>query len=545
MRRLVLLLCAVLAWAAGARADDDWRQWEQARIRLYVARIALLERDYRAYSLTTQQLAIEQSILRQALRNLALGHPPVVGPGLRFEAYVSANDDSVQPFQRYLPSCFLSVTSTPLLVYLHGYNPGMDFITDPYLPDSVVQAAEEFGACAVAPFGRSNTDYQGIGEQDVLRVIGEMAARYHIDRQRVVLLGNSMGGLGAWCLAARHPDRFNAVLVAAGRGDFYLWHDLKPEELPPWQKRIVDNQFASAWLPNVTNLTLVAAHGRLDDTVAFKQGRGIYDLLRPHNSHTAFLDYEDGGHGVFDLALAQPSVRTWLHGALSRAYIKDRDTGLGIGETGSLLQNAFLRPFAFVGGNAGSTDEATARLAARAREWRQFAKGDPRTMLEAALDTNLVAACHLFIFGEPERSPLVRRVLSDGGVRIASDSFRMAGRKLPRLGHGLWFTGRNPFNPQRLAIVQCGLPWGEHLSDNHRYDRIPDVIAYGPETDRWGINQADAAGFLDTAGRVRWYDPPVTPAILRPAAQEPLPEMVSVPSFPRCDAAATNAMTAP
>ena len=514
-----MLYLALLCGAVARGGDADvWRQWASADVRLRTARIALLEREYRAVPGARMLLADEQRELRLSLRALTLNQPPPVRPGLRLDGYISANDDSVQPFVRYLPRGWTPASAAPLLVFLHGYNPEMDFITDPSIPFVLTRLADEMGACVAAPFGRSNTDYQGIGEQDVLRVIDEMATRYGIDRSRVVLSGYSMGGLGAWCIAARHPERFNGLLVLAGRGDFYSWHHLAPQDLPPWQRRLVDTQFAGSWLPGITNLAVIAAHGQVDDLVPFDQGRATFERLRPSDPHALFLAFQQDGHGVFEDALFHPATLAWFRDVLGHVHPKDHPTGLRVGETGSRLQNALLQPFVFVGGNAPDPVQAGRNLDARADEWRRFAKGDPRAMLETALDTNLAVACHLFIFGEPESSPLVRRVLQQGGVRVTQGNFRFAGRILPRAGHGLWFTGRNPFNPQRMAIVQCGLAWGRNTSDNHRYDRIPDVICYGESPDRWGNNLAVAAGYLDDHERMQWLDPPVTPAILAPAA---------------------------
>jgi pimeloyl-ACP methyl ester carboxylesterase len=506
-----------LLLAARAAAGDDWRLGCLAEARLAAARLARLEHMPADELWVRQRLAWENARLRASLRSLALNVAPVRRPGLRLEAYVSANDDSAQPFLRYLPPSWSPDRPAPLLVFLHGYDPSMDELFDPYIPDLCARIADRAGAVVAAPFGRANTDYQGIGEQDVLRVVDEMAGRFNIDRQRVVLFGWSMGGLGAWCLAARHPDRFNGVFVLSGRGDFYLWHGLQPADLPPWQRRLVDVQFATAWLPNVTNLTVLAAHGMRDNLIGFSQGRGMFERYTARNAHGIFLGFPEDGHGVFDSVLLHPRTLPWLGDALLHAKPKDRPTGLRPGETGSRVQNAFLRPFAFVGAHATDPQAASRTVAARAAEWHRFAKAEPRTMIETAIDTNVAVACHLFLFGEPETSELVRRVLTEGGVRWRTDAFRVAGRTLTRDGHGLWFTGRNPFNPQRLAIVQCGLPWGANLrEDNHRYDRIPDAIAYGPETDRWGNNLADAAGFLDDQWRVQWFDPPVTDAIRKP-----------------------------
>ena len=144
--------------------------------------------------------------------------------------------------------------------------------------------------------------------------------------------------------------------------------------------------------------------------------------------------------------------------------------------------------------------------------------------IETELEPALAARHNLFVFGEPETSPLAAWILRDGQVRVAPDRFLIAGRELPRQEHGLWFTGRNPFNTNRTAVVQAGLAWGTWTSDNHRYDRIPDVIVYTNAADRWGYNVAVAAGFTGPDGRVRWSDPPFTEAIRRPPDPPPWPE---------------------
>ncbi len=51
----------------------------------------------------------------------------------------------------------------------------------------------------------------------VLDLIEHIADEYAVDRQRILLTGYSKGGIGTWELAARHPDRFTAAIIMAGR----------------------------------------------------------------------------------------------------------------------------------------------------------------------------------------------------------------------------------------------------------------------------------------------------------------------------------------
>jgi poly(3-hydroxybutyrate) depolymerase len=513
--RLGVLLLAALP----LRADSDWRAWEVARVRLHVARIELLERiDRNAYPYIYRDLsdasARENAAISDALRSLAGNAAPAPLRGVRIDAYVSPVDDSAQPFVRYLPPNWAPGKAAPLLVYLHGYSPDYDRFNLPFFPETLTRVADRTGACIAAPFGRGNTDFQGIGEQDVLRVMDEMQARYSTDPNRVVLVGYSMGGLGAWCIAARHPQRFNAMMALAGRGDFYVWHKLKPEELPPWQRRLVDTQFASAWAHQLKNTPILAVHGQNDSLVSFVEGRAIFDTVAPHNPNARFIADPVGDHGAPLEILTNAVGAAWLEGNLTVTNARASVSGVRTGETGSRLQNALQQPFVLVGGTDSLSDvEAQRRLNACADEWLRFAHGKPRAVLEPLLSARQADALNLFVLGEPESSPLIRRIFERNGVSCTAETFRIGARVFPRAGHGLWFTAASPFNTNRTAVVQCGIPWGAALPDNHRYDRIPDVMVYTPEADFYGANLAVAAGFVGADGTIAWSEPATTPAI--------------------------------
>lgn len=60
-------------------------------------------------------------------------------------------------------------------------------------------------------------------EAFIFDVIEEMENGYAIDPDDVVLVGQSMGGLGAYHYAQRLPDRFHGVFAGAGAWDFAHW----------------------------------------------------------------------------------------------------------------------------------------------------------------------------------------------------------------------------------------------------------------------------------------------------------------------------------
>ena len=59
-------------------------------------------------------------------------------------------------------------------------------------------------------------DYINSAELDFWQVWHEVAAAYHLDPERTLLCGYSMGGLGTNQLAMAHPDLFAKAVTLAG-----------------------------------------------------------------------------------------------------------------------------------------------------------------------------------------------------------------------------------------------------------------------------------------------------------------------------------------
>jgi predicted peptidase len=68
-----------------------------------------------------------------------------------------------------------------------------------------------------------------LAEQDVLNVIGIVSKEYNTDPARLYLMGNSMGGIGTYYLAATHPKMFTAIAPSDGPLDpaFYSYEMVK------------------------------------------------------------------------------------------------------------------------------------------------------------------------------------------------------------------------------------------------------------------------------------------------------------------------------
>lgn len=145
--------------------------------------------------------------------------------------YVSKVDNSRQAYGVYFPRANPpSDRGYPVVMHGHGYGwwVGADF--------SLWQRqwADDHGWVLVNVNGRGPNFYDGIGEDDVLCVLADIARLVPIDRTRVYMTGGSMGGTGAYRMGIRRPNVFSAVAPVDGWTDFreFHWHWYERKDMP-------------------------------------------------------------------------------------------------------------------------------------------------------------------------------------------------------------------------------------------------------------------------------------------------------------------------
>ncbi len=142
--------------------------------------------------------------------------------------YRSPISQRIQGYTVYVPPDYTPERSWPLMIVLHGGSSNgnlflgvvlgnnMDWKTyDRHLWDRYEPRwSPEF--IVAAPDGYGQVLWRWMGEQDVLDVIADVSRNYRVDADRVVLMGLSNGGVGAYSIGSRHASRFSAVLAIAG-----------------------------------------------------------------------------------------------------------------------------------------------------------------------------------------------------------------------------------------------------------------------------------------------------------------------------------------
>ncbi|MCU1588097.1 MAG: putative esterase [Frankiales bacterium] len=154
--------------------------------------------------------------------------PPIPVPDFNVNYYYQG---ALQDYAMHVPTSYDGSRATPLVVYLHGIT-GLP--EEPFRnPTGLVQAIDKRGWLLASALGRGDYFYQGgtPGDADVMEVIADVRRRYHVDPDRIYLMGHSMGGYGTNNVAMHHPDLFAAVAPAEGTGSPELHANLRNT---PW-----------------------------------------------------------------------------------------------------------------------------------------------------------------------------------------------------------------------------------------------------------------------------------------------------------------------
>ncbi len=193
----------------------------------------------------------------------------------------------VIPYRLYVPTAYNGSRAFPLIVALHGLGGTEDSFFDNY-DRRIPTLAEQHGYIVVAPLGyRVDGSYgwglgdppadpvtrrlQEYSELDVLQVLQLVRQQYKIDEKRIYMAGHSMGAIGAWKIAAKHPEIWAAIAPFAGTGQ-------------------------PATLERIKHVPQIVVHGDADPTVSVAGSRGMVQKARELGIEVQYIEVQGGNH---------------------------------------------------------------------------------------------------------------------------------------------------------------------------------------------------------------------------------------------------------
>lgn len=186
----------------------------------------------------------------------------------------------------FVPSKYDKEKPAPLIVALHGLgsNP-QQILRYPKFTD----LAEEHGFFLVAPFGYNSGGWYGsrkvmskdkepkniaeLSEKDVMNVLELVRKEFNVDKERIYLMGHSMGGGGTWHLGLKHPD---------------LWAGLGP--IAPAIFR------APSELEKIKHLPVILVQGDADKLVPVAGARRWAEKMKELKMTHEYIEVAGGGH---------------------------------------------------------------------------------------------------------------------------------------------------------------------------------------------------------------------------------------------------------
>src|ERR671917_419708 len=202
-------------------------------------------------------------------------------------------------YQVFVPASLAGKKDVPVILFLHGIGQRgeggflpSDGAAGGFLPPYLAQIP----APALLPPCRQG-EYQHDPEMGrmVVAELEQTAAEFSADPKRLYLAGVSMGGFGAWHLAAENPGKFAAIVNVCGgstltRGDRFTPIARKIGRTPVW-----------------------VFHGGEDRVVPVTESRGMVEALkRVEGSRVRYSEYKGVGHNVWLNVAAEPGLLPWL-----------------------------------------------------------------------------------------------------------------------------------------------------------------------------------------------------------------------------------------
>ncbi|REJ72491.1 MAG: hypothetical protein DWQ34_11890 [Planctomycetota bacterium] len=214
----------------------------------------------------------------------------------RFVDRVYHDDAGAHKYVVYLPADYSGEKRWPVILYLHGAagrgNDAVNHLDDGLAP--VLRIRESYPAIVVFPQCENRRDpllecwtASSPDGRRAVEILAEVEREYSIDPERRVLSGWSMGGYGAWSLAAAYPEMWSAVVPLAGGGD-------------------------PGTVASIGSTPVWAIHGGRDRAIQPVQSEQMVAALQDAGGDAELTVIEDMGHDVWMSAFSSELLLEWM-----------------------------------------------------------------------------------------------------------------------------------------------------------------------------------------------------------------------------------------
>lgn len=200
-------------------------------------------------------------------------------------------------YQVYVPEKIREGKKLPVILFLHGIGQrGTGGIIPSWGPTSLMARhyLERVPAVIVLPQCRPERYWSNRDQAEMaVAALDQTTMELDCDTERLSVIGVSMGGYGAWYLAAEYPGKFSAVVPICGgsplrAGDRFNTIAHKVGRTPVW-----------------------VFHGADDQIVPVTESRLMVEALRAAGGNVRYNEYPGVGHNVWFNVMNERDLLPW------------------------------------------------------------------------------------------------------------------------------------------------------------------------------------------------------------------------------------------
>jgi predicted peptidase len=122
-------------------------------------------------------------------------------------------------YGRLIPGDYDPRQPRPLILALHPGGEKPSYIGALYMRQVFLPGLRALNPIMIAPDCPTRSWSDPAAEKAVMALMDNVLSEYAVDRRRILVVGFSLGGGGAWFMSSRHSDLFTAAIVMAGMTD--------------------------------------------------------------------------------------------------------------------------------------------------------------------------------------------------------------------------------------------------------------------------------------------------------------------------------------
>ena len=231
-------------------------------------------------------VALGANTLAMADRQASDDEQHIDDPRVQHLSYEFPSTGESIPYAVFVPSSYDASQPSPLIVSLHGLGRSHDWLMGYH---GFLDQAEANGYIVVTPLGSIRRGWYGSralddredainSEQDVLNVLQLVRNEFTVDSNRIYLWGHSMSGAGTYHIAAKYPDLFAGLGVAAPA----------PEANAPMAEI----------LEKIKHLPIFVLQGDRDESVPVGRTRAWVEKMRELGMQHVYVEIPGADHSL-------------------------------------------------------------------------------------------------------------------------------------------------------------------------------------------------------------------------------------------------------